>query len=47
MNVDVFVDGTYIEEQRDITLKFRGSTNQRLIDVKETLRQGKIITIQN
>ena len=44
---DVIVDGPYIEKQRDITLKFRGSKNQRLIDVKETLRQNKIITIQN
>ena len=44
---DVIVDGPYIEEQRDITLKFRGSNNQRLIDVKETMKQGKIITIQN
>ena len=44
---DVVVDGPYIEEQRDITLKFRGSRNQRLIDVKETLKQGSIITIQN
>ena len=44
---DVVVDGPYIEKQRDITLKFRGSKNQRLIDVKETLKQGKIITIQN
>lgn len=44
---DVVVDGPYIEEQRDITLKFRGSQNQRLIDVKETLKQGKIITIQD
>lgn len=44
---DIVVDGPYIEEQRDITLKFRGSRNQRLIDVKETLNQGKIITIQN
>lgn len=44
---DVVVDGPYIEEQRDITLKFRGSRNQRLIDVKETINQGKIITIQN
>lgn len=47
LNVDVLVDGPYIEEQRDITLKFRGSKNQRLIDVKETLKQGKIVTIQN
>ena len=44
---NVVVDGPYIEEQRDITLTFRGSRNQRLIDVKETLLQGKIITIQN
>lgn len=44
---DVIVDGPYIEEQRDITLKFRGSINQRLIDVKETIKQGKIVTIQN
>lgn len=44
---DVIVDGPYIEEQRDITLKFRGSKNQRLIDVKKTLEQGEIITIQN
>lgn len=44
---DVVVDGPYIEEQRDITLPFRGSKNQRLIDVKETLKQNKIVTIQN
>lgn len=44
---DVVVDGPYIEEQRDITLGFRGSKNQRLIDVKETMKQGKIVTIQN
>ena len=46
---DVIVDGPYIEEQRDITLPFRGSKNQRLIDVKETIKQGEIVlyTIQN
>ena len=44
---DVLVDGPYIEEQRDITLKFRGSKNQRIIDVKESLKQNKVITIQN
>lgn len=44
---DVVVDGPYIEEQRDITLAFRGSKNQRLIDVQETLKSGKIVTIQN
>lgn len=45
--IDVLVDGPYIEEQRDITLAFRGSKNQRLIDVKETFKQNKIVTIQN
>ena len=42
-HIDILVDGPYIEEQRDITLPFRGSKNQRLIDVKETLKQGQII----
>lgn len=41
---DVVVDGPFIKEQRDLTLKFAGSSNQRLIDVKETLKQNKIVT---
>ena len=41
--IDVLVDGPYIDEQRDITLAFRGSKNQRVINVKETLKQGQII----
>ena len=41
--VDVLVDGPYIEEQRDISLPFCGSKNQRLINVQETLKQGQII----
>lgn len=45
--IDVLVDGPYIEEQRDISLAFRGSKNQRLINVPETLKQGKIITLRN
>lgn len=43
--VDILVDGPYIEEQRDITLKFRGSKNQRLINMKETLKQGRVVTL--
>ncbi len=43
---DVVVDGPYITEEHDITLAFRGSRNQRVIDVKETLQQNKIITLQ-
>lgn len=45
--VDIIVDGPYIDEQRDIALSFRGSKNQRLIDVKETIKQNKIITLHN
>ena len=45
--VDVLVDGPYVDDQRDITLAFRGSRNQRLINVPETLKQGQIITLQN
>lgn len=40
---DVLVDGEYIEEQKDITLKWRGNKNQRVIDVQKTLQQGNII----
>lgn len=40
---DVVVDGRYIDELKDLTLKFRGSRNQRLIDVKKTLKENKII----
>ena len=42
-NVDVLVDGEYIDEQRDVTLKWRGSKNQRVIDVKESIAQNKIV----
>ena len=39
---DIVVDGRYIEEQRDITLPFRGSKNQRVIDVKKSLEKNEI-----
>lgn len=41
--IDVLVDGKYIEEQKDLTLKWRGSKNQRVIDVKESLEQNKVV----
>lgn len=40
---DVFVDGEYIDEQRDVTLKWRGSRNQRVLDVSETIKKGEIV----
>ena len=39
---DVIVDGPYIESQRDLSLPFRGSRNQRLIDVAPSLQSGNI-----
>lgn len=44
---DVVVDGAYIEALKDITLKWRGSSNQRVIDVKKTLEQNKIVLYNN
>ena len=41
--IDVLVDGPFIEEQKDITLLFRGSANQRLIDVPQSLAAGEVI----
>lgn len=40
---DVLVDGEYIDEQKDLTLKFKGSKNQNCIDVKQSLAQNKMI----
>lgn len=42
-NIDVLVDGKYIDEQKDLTLKWRGSKNQNCIDVKQSLAQNKIV----
>ena len=40
--IDVLVDGPFIESLKDISLKFRGSTNQRIIDIPATRRSGNI-----
>lgn len=42
-NVNVIVDGEYIDEERDVTLKWRGSKNQRVIDVQQSLTQNKLV----
>ena len=41
--LDVIVDGEFVEEQKDISLRFRGSSNQRIIDVKKSRETGKIV----
>ena len=43
--VDVLIDGKFEADKRDIMLKYRGSANQRVIDVKKSLEQGTIIEI--
>lgn len=41
--IDVLVDGQYVDELHDPTLKWRGSSNQRVIDVKKTLQNKDIV----
>ena len=43
---DVLVDGPFILAQRDLTLTFKGSRNQRIIDMNETRRQGSIVLLE-
>ncbi|HWR39756.1 MAG TPA: anaerobic ribonucleoside-triphosphate reductase activating protein [Patescibacteria group bacterium] len=42
-SVDLLVDGPYRHEERDLQLAFRGSRNQRLIDVQQSLAAGKVV----
>jgi anaerobic ribonucleoside-triphosphate reductase activating protein len=44
-NIDVLVDGPYIDDLRNISLQFRGSSNQRIIDVKSSLKTGEAVII--
>ncbi len=41
--IDVLADGQFIEEKKDLTLLFRGSSNQRLIDVQKSLKENKVV----
>ncbi len=44
--VDTLVDGRFILEQRDLTLKHKGSRNQREINVQETLKEGRVVLVE-
>jgi anaerobic ribonucleoside-triphosphate reductase activating protein len=45
--IDVLVDGEFVQEKRNISLQFRGSENQRLIDVPKTRESGEIVWWKN
>lgn len=45
-NIDIIVDGEFIEEKKLVDLKFRGSTNQKKIDVKASLKTGRIVELK-
>ena len=40
----VLIDGEFMEDKKDITLKFRGSANQRIIDMSKTLSVGHVVS---
>ena len=44
---DTLVDGAYVDELRNLTLPFRGSSNQRIIDIKKSLAENKIVLWQS
>ena len=43
--VDVLIDGPFILEQRNLELRFRGSENQRLIDMNKTRQEGHVVLL--
>ena len=43
LSTDVFIDGRYVDSQKDLTLKWRGSKNQKVIDVKKSIQQGEVV----
>lgn len=45
--IDVLVDGPFVEELKDLRLKWRGSSNQRVIDVKKSLISGEVFLLES
>ena len=45
-NIDVLVDGTFKEDLKDASLLFRGSSNQNIIDVQKSLKEGKMVLLE-
>ena len=41
--IDILVDGRFMEDQKDLTLQFRGSANQRIINVPKSLEENKVV----
>ncbi len=46
-NIDVLVDGEFVEADKIIDLRFRGSVNQRIIDIKASMESGKVVLWQD
>lgn len=45
-NIDVLVDGKFVEKRKNPEIKFRGSDNQRLVDLKNTFKQNKVVELK-
>ena len=46
LHIDVLVDGPFIEVKKDLSCPWRGSSNQRVIDVKKTLKKGSVVEVK-
>lgn len=45
--IDVIIDGKFEEDKKDLTLKHKGSSNQRVIDVQNSLKQQRVVIFEN